>query len=103
MFADELNKSKLVRDMLGGVNPKSMHILHSAVQMTWVRTLYSHFPTVLNFGKYFYLFTRHQSTIDLCKIDVFNERMREKAKIKKPRKADSNAAKLSAYLKKVNR
>ncbi len=87
MFADELNKSKVVQDYIGPINKKDIHLLHSVVHFTWLHVLYSSFPTVLNFGKYFYIFTKHQYLLDMYKIENYQKLERErKAKYaKRPR------------------
>lgn len=48
------------------------------VQFTWLHVLYSAFPTVLNFGKYFYIFTKHQRLLDLYKIENYHKMKKER-------------------------
>ena len=78
LFADELNKSKVVQSYIGPIKPNDMHKLHSVIQFTWLHTLYSYFPTVLNFGKYFYIFTKHQRILDKYEISNYHKMTKER-------------------------
>ncbi len=80
MFANELNKSKVVQSYIGPISKGNIHLLHSMVHFTWLHVLYSHFPTKLNFGKFFYLFTKTQETIDKYQIDNYYKLRKERVK-----------------------
>jgi len=100
LFAEELNKNYKVKKIIGEISPKDIHLLHYAIQYTWVRLLYEHFPTVLNFGKYFYVFTKSQILLDKFEINNYHKMRKENKR--KPSEHPDRVKKWTKHLGRTN-
>lgn len=100
LFADELNKNTQITRLIGKIKPVDIHLLHNVIQYTWVRLLYEHFPTILNFGKYFYVFTKRQELLDKFDINKYIKPRRKKKL--KTKESEAFGKKWSTHIDRLN-
>ena len=81
LFRDELNKKYLIKKYLGSIQEKDIFVLHYMFSNFMFRTLWSHFPTVINFGKIFSFKSKPKNVVDYWNGHSYSDKKRNRNKV----------------------
>lgn len=79
LFAQEINKDKVVTDLIGQVDPKDIYILHQAFRRFFFETIYSAPATVIKFGKWFSFSSRPHSVFKRYKVETIEKSIKNRS------------------------
>ena len=97
LFIKEINSRHRVKLYRKEITKREINMLHAAVIKVIINQLFDYFPTRINFGKYFFIYSRNQKTfyeIQYAKPLIFErrkkDRERRRAARAKARQLDSS-------------